>query len=197
MGVLWDLHLRSRSKDRRRESIKRFLRRHGADEQRASAAKSNSRTLYAQLNPEDEELSRMVSWAGQIHEVGMVVSHTGFHKHGAYLALHADLPGFTQHEQEVLSTLVLAQKGNLRKVSETIADLDLAKAILALRLGIIFMHARINPAEEDIKLRMRQRIDLELPKGTLSTHPTLAYWLGKEQASWEEVGIDFLVRPLV
>ena len=92
---------------------------------------------------------------------------------------------------------MLAQKGNLRKVSDTIADPNLAKAILALRLGIIFMHARINPAEEDIKLRMRQRIDLELPKGTLSTHPTLAYWLGKEQANWEEIGIDFLVRPLV
>jgi exopolyphosphatase/guanosine-5'-triphosphate,3'-diphosphate pyrophosphatase len=197
MGVLWDLHMRSRSKDRRRESIKRFLRRHGVDEQRAAAAKSNARTLYSQLNPEDEELTRMVSWAAQIHEVGMVVSHTGFHKHGAYLALHADLPGFTQHEQEVLSSLVLAQKGNLRKVSETIADTDLAKAVLALRLGIILMHARINPAEEEIKLRMRQRIDLELPKGTLSAHPTLAYWLGKEQASWEEVGIDFLVRPLV
>jgi hypothetical protein len=94
-------------------------------------------------------------------------------------------------------SLVLAQKGNLRKVSETIADPDLAKAVLALRLGIIFMHARINPDEVDIKLRMRQRIDLELPKGTLSTHPTLAYWLGKEQASWEELGIEFLVRPLV
>jgi exopolyphosphatase/guanosine-5'-triphosphate,3'-diphosphate pyrophosphatase len=44
---------------------------------------------------------------------------------------------------------------------------------------------------------MRQRIDLELPKGTLSAHPTLAYWLGKEQAIWEEMGISFLVRPLV
>jgi len=197
MGVLWDLHMRSRSKDRRRESIKRFMKRHGADEQRAASAKSNAQTLYEQLNPEQEELSRMVSWAAQIHEVGMVVSHTGFHKHGAYLALHADLPGFTQHEQQVLSTLVLAQKGNLRKISDTLADADLAKAVLALRLGVIFMHARIDPAEEDIRLRMRQRIDMELPKGMLASHPTLAYWLGKEQANWEEVGYDFLVRPLV
>ena len=197
MGVLWDLHLRSRSKDRRRESIKRFMKRHSADEQRAASAKSNARILHDQLNPEQEELTRMVGWAAQIHEVGMVVSHTGFHKHGAYLALHADLPGFTQHEQQVLSTLVLAQKGNLRKVSDTMADAALAKAVLALRLGIIFMHARIDPAEEKISLRIRNRIDLELPKGMLSIHPTLAYWLGKEQACWEEVGYEFAVRPLV
>lgn len=197
MGVLWDLHLRSRSKDRRRDSIKRFMRRHSVDEQRAGSAKFNTRTLHAQLAPDAEELTRIVGWAAQIHEVGMVVSHTGFHKHGAYLALHTDLPGFTQHEQHVLSTLVLAQKGNLRKVGEAIADVDLAKAILALRLGIIFMHARLNPADEQIKLRMKTRIDLELPKGMLASHPTLAYWLGKEQANWEEAGIDFLVRPLV
>lgn len=196
MGVLWDLHLRSRSKDRRRESIKRFIKRHGVDEQRAASAKSHARALYAQLNPEHEELARIVAWAAQIHEVGMVVSHTGFHKHGAYLALHADLPGFTQHEQHVLSTLVLAQKGNLRKISEAMADPDLTRAILALRLGIIFMHARIDLAEEPIRLRFRSRIDLELPKGMLANHPTLAYWLGKEQASWEEVGYDFLVRPV-
>lgn len=197
MGVLWDLHLRSRSKDRRRESIKRFMKRHGVDEQRAASAKSNTRALNEQLNSDNEEITRLVSWAAQIHEVGMVVSHTGFHKHGAYLALNADLPGFTQHEQQVLSTLVLAQKGSIRKVSDAFADPTVAKAILALRLGIIFMHARINPAEEDIRVRMRHRIDLELPKGMLASHPTLAYWLGKEQANWEEVGFDFLVRPLI
>ena len=197
MGVLWDLHLRSRSKDRRRESVKRFMKRHGVDEQRASAAKSNTLALYEQLNAAHEELARLLGWAAQIHEVGMVVSHTGFHKHGAYLALHADLPGFTQHEQHALSTLVLAQKGNLRKISDAVNDPDLAQAILALRLGIIFMHARLDPAELPIKLRWRQKIDLELPKGLLSSHPTLAYWLGKEQANWEEVGYVFQVRPLV
>ena len=124
----------------------------------------------------------------------MAVSHTGFHKHGAYLALHADLPGFTSQEQHILSILVLAQKGNLRKVQDALAEAEIAKAILSLRLGTLFMHARIDPAIEPTRLRLRTRIELEVARQTLTTHPTLSFWLSKEQAAWEEVGGSFLLR---
>ena len=57
-----------------------------------------------------------------MHEVGLVVSHTGFHKHGSYLVEHADIVGFTTREQKLMSRLVLSQKGNLRKL-EMLLDL--------------------------------------------------------------------------
>ena len=109
----------------------------------------------------------------------MSVSHSGFHKHGAYLVLHADLPGFTKQEQHILSILLLAQKGNLRKVSEAIALPDLAKAILALRLGILFSHSRIDLNEHTLRLKLRQKIDLDLPAQIVRKHPTLTHWLNK------------------
>lgn len=195
MGVLWDLYLRERKRDRRQESVRRFMKRFGVDEARASKAAASALALHAQL-ADGGGLDRMLAWAAKLHEVGMVVSHTGFHKHGAYLALHADLPGFTTHEQHLLSVLLLAQKGNLRKVQDAVAAPEIASLILALRLGILFMHARIDPAIESVKLAMRSRIEIEIGKHLMAAHPTLAYWLSKEKAAWEETGRQFVVKAV-
>ncbi len=194
MGVLWDLHMRERKRDRRQASVRHFMQRFDVDATRATQAATNAIALYRQLAGDNGPQERMLGWAGQLHEVGMMVSHTGFHKHGAYLALNADLPGFTTHEQHLLSVLLLAQKGNLRKVGDALADPEVARAILALRLGILFMHARVDPEVESVRLQMRSRIDLAVGTQTLSTHPTLAYWIAKESAAWEEAGRQFMVR---
>ena len=194
MGVLWDLHLRQSSRDRRRDSVKEFARKFGVNQSRANKVKNNAQALHDQLQTEGDHYNRLLTWAACLHEVGMSVSHSSFHKHGAYLALHADLPGFTKQEQHILSILLLAQKGNLRKVSEAVALPDLAKAILALRLGILFSHSRIDLSEQAVSLRMRQRIELELPSVLARKHPTLSHWLSKEEAAWAEVGITMLIR---
>ena len=50
MGVLWDLYLRQRKRDRRQDSIRSFMRRFGVDERRAGMAQANAATLYEQLS---------------------------------------------------------------------------------------------------------------------------------------------------
>ena len=194
MGVLWDLHLRRSSRDRRRDSVKEFAKKFGINQTRANKVKQNTLLLHAQLQRESDHYDRLLGWAACLHEVGMSVSHSGFHKHGAYLALHADLPGFTKQEQHILSILLLAQKGNLRKVSEAIALPDLAKAILALRLGLLFSHSRIDLNEQPVRVRMRQKIELDLPAQIARRHPTLIHWLRKEEAAWSELDILLTLR---
>lgn len=194
MGVLWDLHLRRSSRDRRRESVKDFAKKFGVNLTRANKVKQNAMLLHALLKPETDDYDRLLEWAAFLHEVGMSVSHSGFHKHGAYLALHADLPGFTKQEQHILSILLLAQKGNLRKVSEAIALPDLAKAILALRLGILFNHSRLDLNNHSIRLKMRQKIELDLPSQIQRKHPTLIHWLEKEELAWGELNMLMTIR---
>ena len=196
MGVLWDLHLRRSSRDRRHESVREFARKFGVNQTRANKVKTNTLALHEQLNASTDHYERLLGWAATLHEVGMMVSHSGFHKHGAYLVLNADLPGFTKQEQHILSILLLAQKGNLRKVDEAVALPDLAKAILALRLGILFSHSRIDIRDQAVRLRLRQRIDLEIPASLLKKHPTLSHWLNKEQAVWAEVGTVMQIKSI-
>jgi exopolyphosphatase / guanosine-5'-triphosphate,3'-diphosphate pyrophosphatase len=41
----------------------------------------------------------MLAWAARLHEIGVMVAHSQYQKHGAYLLRNADLPGFTRQEQ--------------------------------------------------------------------------------------------------
>ncbi|MBY0573669.1 MAG: Ppx/GppA family phosphatase [Undibacterium sp.] len=197
MGVMWDLYLRSTKRDRREQSVYDLVAQFRADKGRADLVADMARSLYAQLKPNNENLNNYVVWSALLHEIGMVVSHTGYHKHGSYLVENADIAGFTTREQRVMSRLVLSQKGNLRKVGDAFADLDFAKAVLALRLSVTFMHSRIALDYVDFSLKMKHKIELEIKQAWVSLHPTVAFWLQKEIECWREIGIEFVVRANV
>jgi exopolyphosphatase/guanosine-5'-triphosphate,3'-diphosphate pyrophosphatase len=194
MGVMWDLYLRSMQQDRREQSVVELARKFHVDDTRAARAAQQAAVLYAQLKPATDSYIRPLQWTAQLHEMGMAVSQTGYHKHGAYLVENADLPGFTTREQKLMGRLIVAQKGNLRKVADGLAEPDFAKAVLALRMAILLMHARMEAGAGDLKLRMKQRIELEIRRDWLAGHPTLAVWIAKEQESWDEVGVDFSLK---
>jgi exopolyphosphatase/guanosine-5'-triphosphate,3'-diphosphate pyrophosphatase len=196
LGVLSDLELRARRSDRRDSAIQDCMRRFGVDEQRALRTASIARQLYDRLGPADDATRRQLLWSCMLHEVGQAISHTGAHKHAAYIVEHADLPGFTNREQRLLSTIVLAQKGNLRKVREALGTPDLARAVLAIRLAAVFMHARVDADVDALKLRMKNRIEIDTPRGWLKQHPTVAAWFEKEVAAWAEVGVGFQVAQV-
>ncbi|MFK3740749.1 Ppx/GppA family phosphatase [Massilia sp. TN1-12] len=193
LGVLSDLELRANRQDRRDLAIQDCMRRFGVDAGRAARTANIARKLFDKLAPQDEAVVHHLLRGTMLHEVGLAVSHTGAHKHAAYIVEHADLPGFTAREQRLMSMIVLGQKGNLRKVREVLASPDLAKAVLALRLAAVFMHARVDADVDTLKLRMKGRIDVETPRGWLGQHPTVASWFEKEAAAWGDVGIPFQV----
>jgi exopolyphosphatase/guanosine-5'-triphosphate,3'-diphosphate pyrophosphatase len=197
LGVLSDLELRANRLDRRDQAIQDCMRRFGIDAGRAARTAAIAARLFDRLAPQDEtarlQLRPLLMRASMLHEVGQSVSHTGAHKHAAYIVEHADLPGFTAREQRLMSAIVLGQKGNLRKVRDALAVPDLAKAVLALRLAAVFMHARIDAEADALRLRMKGRIEIETPRGWLRQHPTVASWFEKEAAAWGEVGVNLQV----
>lgn len=196
MGVMWDLYLRSMHRDRRDESVRMLAARFHVDEERATRVADVAAILYAQLKPAEDAHARLLYWSAWMHEVGMVVSQTGYHKHAAYMVENADLPGFTAGEQKTMSRLILAQKGNLRKLGDVLSDPDFAKAVLALRFAILLMHARIELAPGQLRLRMKNRIDIEARRDLLDAHPTISYWIEKEQEWWDEAGTDLVVKAI-
>jgi exopolyphosphatase/guanosine-5'-triphosphate,3'-diphosphate pyrophosphatase len=194
MGVMWDLHQRALQRDRRDESVRMLARRFHVDEARAASVAGAAAAVFDQLKPAGDSMARLLYWSAWMHEVGLAVAQTGSHKHAAYMVEHADLPGFTAREQKTMSLLLLAQKGNLRKLGGALADADLAKAVLALRLAVLLMHARIEPAPGQLRLRMTNRIEIEAGRDWLALHPTISYWIEKEQEWWDEAGIDLTLR---
>lgn len=189
LGALSDLELRSQRHDRRDLAIAACMARFGVDPGRAQRATAIALRLYGQLGASDSSCVHYLGWACMLHEIGLSVSHTSAHKHGAYLVEHVDLPGFTTREQRLMATLVLGHKGNVRKIREALAEPALARMVLALRLAVACMHARVDAELDGFRLRMKGRIEVELAPGWLAKHPTMRFWLEKERDAWEDVGL--------
>ena len=191
---MWDIYLQETQKDRREEAIRDMLRRYGVDEQRAIRVADYALAIYKQLGPEADKFLKQLYWSALLHEIGIFVSPTNYHKHGAYLIENADMAGFTAREQKQMSKLVLGQKGNLRKLNGVLTNTDALKAVVALRLAVMLQHAKVNFKADKLKVRVKNRIEMTVPKEWLDTYPTLLYWLEKECEWWEDVGITMTVR---
>lgn len=194
LGALCDLELRANRSDRRDDAIATCQRRFGADPQRAARTAALAREFHLQLSPNAQRMRQLLDWASRLHEVGQAVSHSGAHKHGAYIVENADLPGFTTGEQARMSKLVLGQKGNLRKLREQLDDPEFARAQLALRVAAMIMHQCLDSEAGAVRLQMGTRIDVTLAPGWAARHPTALVWLERERAAWDEIGVPLSLK---
>ena len=64
----------------------------------------------------DKDAAQTLEWAARLHEVGLAISHSRYHRHGAYLTRHSDLPGFSWQEQRLSAVLI---RGSPPSLSET------------------------------------------------------------------------------
>jgi exopolyphosphatase/guanosine-5'-triphosphate,3'-diphosphate pyrophosphatase len=198
LGLLYDLLGRRERRDLRDATVARLQKRFDVDRPQAQQVGRVARELHDALDPQagEEEVKRL-AWAAALHEVGMAISHNDHHKHGAYLVGNADLAGFSTSDQQRIATLILAQRGNLRKVAEALQDSSRAAKILALRLAVILGHARRPIQLPRWALRAaRAGYELRLDGDWLSRHPLTQFLLEEEAAQWEKVGLRLSVKPL-
>ena len=144
LGAMYDMLGRTEARDIRIETVERFMMRYHVDAAHARRVANMAVELGRQLAPSaGPDCMRRVAWAALLHEIGLSVSHAAFHKHGAYILKHADMPGFAAAEQEALSRLVLGGRGGLAKMAEQLRDPAFRAQLLALRLA----GCSITPAE--------------------------------------------------
>ena len=123
-------------------------------------------------------------WAGLLHEVGYTVSHIGYHKHSAYILENADMPGFSAQEQRQLAVLVHGCRGGLSKIEPALHDAQMIAQVLALRLAVLFHHARRAIDAPRIALKAGRMIHFDVPQRWLKRHPLTLHLLVKERAEW-------------
>jgi exopolyphosphatase/guanosine-5'-triphosphate,3'-diphosphate pyrophosphatase len=147
-----------------------------------------------------ERLCRKLSWAAQLHEVGVAISHSDYHKHGAYILDNADLLGFGMPELHRLGLLVLGQRGKLKKLEDELQDDEFAKMLMALRISLILCHARKDPAYQALRLTCdthKQRISLHANEMWTQEFPQSAHLLKQECTSWAKAPwtFEFVTKP--
>ncbi len=197
VGVLYDLLGRRERKDLRDSTVVRTQGRFGVDRAQAQRVAALAAQFHSSLRAAtNDEMSNRLRWAAQLHEVGFAISHSDYHKHSAYLIQHGDLAGFSTSDQERVATLVLAQRGNLRKVHQALEDRESATSILALRLAVVLAHARRAVELPEWSVKFGKAIELGLASDWLTRHPLTQYLLEEEAAHWERIGLNFALRPL-
>lgn len=198
LGLLYDLLGRRERRDLRDATVARLQKRFDVDRTQAQQVARVARELHDALNPEaDEESVKRLAWAAALHEVGFAISHNDHHKHGAYLVGNADLAGFSTSDQQRIATLILGQRGNLKKVGDALDDPTRAAKILALRLGVICCHARRPIELPKWTLRAaRGGFDLRLDGEWLARRPLTQFLLDEEAAQWDRVGRRLTVKSL-
>jgi len=189
LGVLYDLLGRTINEDARASTIERFIVRYGIDRPQALRAGDLAAKLFRRaMDSPDVTLVKLVEWAGRLHEIGMSISHDGFHKHGAYILQNADMPGFSAGEQSRLAFLVYACRGGLAKVAHSLDERDVRAAVLAVRVAILVHHARAAITVPRISLKVARTIDFGISRRWLAAHPLTDYLLAKERAQWATLG---------
>ncbi|WP_374708161.1 Ppx/GppA phosphatase family protein [Salinicola avicenniae] len=158
-GVLFDLIGRDTPEDSRRHSVALLMRRYSVDTAHADHVAQSAMVAFDQMKLVwhlSEEQRLFLYWAAQLHEIGLAVSHSQFHRHGAYLLEYSDLTGFSRPEQQALAFLVRAHRRKFaqKELEELPAAAQPLYGRLArlLRLAVMLNHARPEQAITDFRL---------------------------------------------
>ena len=202
LGVLYDLLGRFHHHDMRTATVKQFQRRYLVESGQAARVGETAAHIFQDLmglklrKAEDLEKDlQFIDWAASLHEVGLSIAHTGYHKHGAYILSYADMPGFSKMDQARLALLVLCHRGKLNKVNTLGRDDVTWRQILSLRLSSILHRARLEGGAPELQARETVNgFTLQLPSAWLDENPMTAAALHDESAVWEEAGFRLRIR---
>jgi exopolyphosphatase/guanosine-5'-triphosphate,3'-diphosphate pyrophosphatase len=193
-GVLFEMVERDdHNTDTRDVSVQRLAQKFAVDAAQAQRVSKAALTLFDRIVPQDtpptQRLKRKLSWAAQLHEIGVAISHTDYHKHGAYILDNADLLGFGMQELHRLGVLVLGQRGKLKKLEAEFDEPEFVKLLLVLRIAIILCHARKEPEHNGLSLRchdLKQHFVLTADATWTKRYPQSAHLLRQESVAWEK-----------
>jgi exopolyphosphatase/guanosine-5'-triphosphate,3'-diphosphate pyrophosphatase len=198
-GILWDLLGRVHDRDMRDVTVGQLQRRYRVDQPQARRVERVASALLRDLTSAGdgcpvgslEEAERRLAWAARLHEIGISIAHSGFHKHGAYILENADMPGFSRRDQTGLAALVRASRGGLGKLPVRLDDADWP-LILCLRLAVLFNLGRNDVTPPAMRLVCQGGLcDLRLSAAWLEANPLTQAALAEELSEWRALAPVF------
>lgn len=150
-GLLYDTIGRNTHEDVRVRTIESLVERYAVDRRHASCVEATALRCLDQVcmawelhHPDHRWL---LSWACRLHEVGLSLSYSGYHKHGAYIVANSDMAGFSRGAQRQLATLIELHRRRIKPVLldqlRELADGEAgARLAVLLRLAVTLNRSR-------------------------------------------------------
>jgi exopolyphosphatase/guanosine-5'-triphosphate,3'-diphosphate pyrophosphatase len=201
LGVLYDLLGRYHHHDLRDATVSAFMRRYNVDLRQAQQVADTACALLGQLEPEmadPEHIDhRFLRWAAMLHEIGISVAHSSYHKHSAYIVGNADMPGFSRMDQARLARLVLAHRGKLERVASIDSGSVDWLLIACMRLAVVIHRARDARGLPPVTMQREGRgFTVTAAPGWLQKLPLTAAALEEERRQWQGLGRALYIRAL-
>ena len=196
-GLLYDLVGRFTDEDARVRSVRAMERRYHVDSDQADRVEETAVALLHQVETdwglEDPLAELALRWAARLHETGLDIAHSKYHRHSAYLLQHADMPGFPREEQLLLSVLVGGHRRQLtfNALEDLLPPWDrLAEGLIVLlRIAVVMHRGRSPQPLPDVQARAKGRsLHLELPERWMRDHPLTLEDLAQERQYLKDAG---------
>jgi exopolyphosphatase/guanosine-5'-triphosphate,3'-diphosphate pyrophosphatase len=201
-GLLYDMLGRFKNEDARDRTVRAMQKRYHVDEAQAERVCATVLDFLGQTREtwklEGPTADFALRWASQLHEIGLDVAHSGYHRHGAYLLENADMPGFPREEQRLLARLVGGHRRrlNLEGVEELLPPWDskVQYLIVLLRLAALLHRGHNSAALPAIELNATPKsLEVQFPAKWLKEHPLTSADLQQEFEYLRDAGFRLRV----
>jgi exopolyphosphatase/guanosine-5'-triphosphate,3'-diphosphate pyrophosphatase len=201
-GLLYDMLGRFKNEDARDRTVRAMQKRYHVDVAQAERVGATVLDFLAQTRDtwklEAPLADFALQWAAHLHEIGLDVAHSGYHRHGAYLVENADMPGFPREEQRLLARLVGGhrRKLDLEGVEELLPPWDsrVLYLIVLLRLAVLLHRGHNAAALPPIELSATPKsLEVLFPARWVKEHPLTSADLQQEFEYLRDVGFRLRV----
>jgi exopolyphosphatase/guanosine-5'-triphosphate,3'-diphosphate pyrophosphatase len=196
-GLLYDLLGRLQHEDARERSVQAMQSRYQVDSDQAARVARTAADLLAKCEVAwsltEDFAGKILDWASRLHEIGLDISHDGYQRHGAYIAEHADMPGFPRAEQRFLALLIGEQRNRIdgsrfATLPEPWREMG-SRLLMILRLAVLLNRSRKNDAVPELLLQVKDdTVHLHFDPEWLEANPLTIADLQREQEFVAELG---------
>ena len=199
LGVLYDLFGRYHHDDLREATVEQFMRRYEVDRPQAARVGETALNLLRQVasvaGDQQDADAMFLHWAARLHEVGISVAHSSYHKHSAYILANADMPGFSRRDQQRLSRVVLGHRGKLERATTLIHESGDWLLVFALRIAVLLHRTRVDMANPPITARVGGKgFELIIDEAWIEAVPLTSAALAEEARQWAAAGRELTLQ---
>lgn len=180
-GLIQDLLGRIYDHDIRATTVEAVAERYHTDKDHAARIKKTIDYMLKQLSNLEFPLSNgsateFLNWAADLHEIGIDIAHSQYHKHSAYIIANGDLAGFSSQDQILLSTIVRAHRRKFSRIAfknlPTPWNTYAPYLTIILRLAVLLRRNRHENTLPDFKMSfVKATIKLKFSASWLTESP--------------------------
>lgn len=181
-GLVFDTLGRLNAEDVREISVSGMQQWMKVDIDQADMVAKTVKSLYKQshntwdLHSDGYDLKRLLKWACRLHEIGVSISFKRSRHHSAYLIAQGDMAGFNQQEKQILSALVVNQRGKYSNDSHEDIDESVKRIMpyltVLLRLAVRIHRGRdLEQVDPVLRIINDTELHLEFDENWLIEHP--------------------------